>query len=291
MYVSPSLYLEQANNDQLAYGTGTAWYKTSNDAGLNRSLVEATKTAIRLGYRHLDGAEVYNTEAELGASIKESGVPREQLFVTTKVIKNIADIPGAIETSLKKLQLEYVDLYLIHSPFFAKTPEELQAAWKAMEAVQRSGKARAIGVSNYTRSHLETTVQTATIPPAINQIEYHPYLHRPVTKDTLSFHREKDIKTASYSPLTPLTRAAGGPVDAKVKELAGKYGVSEGDVLLRWAVEKGDVVITTSGREERLKEYLKVLEFGLKEEEVREIERLGEGKFHRVFWQKEFGDA
>lgn len=98
---------------QLAYGTGTAWYKTDNKSTVNRDLVEAIKTAIRLGYRHLDGAEVYSTEAELGVAIQESEVPREELFVTTKVMHNVTDIPGAIEASLKKLQLDYVDLYVL----------------------------------------------------------------------------------------------------------------------------------------------------------------------------------
>ncbi|KAL4912160.1 NADP-dependent oxidoreductase domain-containing protein [Aspergillus aurantiobrunneus] len=217
----------------VGYGTGTAWFKKKD-----------------IGYHHLDGAEVYGTESELGVAIKESGVPREKLFVTTKVNQNIADIPKAIGASLEKLQLSYVDLYLIHQPFFARSATELQGGWAAMEKVKEAGKARAIRVSNFLESHLETILQSAKIPPAINQIEYHPYLQH-----------------ASYGPLTPVTRAKGGPLDLLLPTLARKYGVGEGEILLRWSIDCGTLSITTSRKESRLSTYLDAMKFELTPEE------------------------
>ncbi|KNG83829.1 putative ketoreductase [Aspergillus nomiae NRRL 13137] len=156
-----------------------------------------------------------------------------------------------------------------------------------MEKVQEAGKAKAIGVSNYHQSHLETTLKTAKIAPVINQIEHHPYLQQ---EELVRFQHEKEIKTASYSPLTPILRAPGGPVDPKVAELAAKYKVTEGEILLRWSIDRGDVAVTTSSKESRLQEFLHVLTFQLTPEEVREISQLGQGHHYRVFWRKQNGE-
>lgn len=230
---------------------------------------------------------VYNTEPELGVAIKESAVPRDQLYVVTKVIDGVADIPKAFAASLKKLQLDYVDLYLIHAPFFAKSPGDLEAAWRSMEEIRNSGKAKAIGVSNFQADHLATIAKTATILPAINQIEYHPYLQQ---RDLIAFHKKHGIATSAYAPLTPVTKARPGPAYDVIAKIAGKYSVSEGEVALRWCIDQGVVAITTSSKESRMKEYLGATTFELTEEEVQEISKAGEGKNFRGFWKTKLLD-
>ncbi|KAJ5888863.1 hypothetical protein N7495_008904 [Penicillium taxi] len=269
----------------IGFGAGTKWSNRTNSTELNRPLIESVNNATKLGYNHLDGAEVYGTETELGQAIQESGLSRDKLFVTTKVIVNIADIGKAIDESLKKLKLDYVDLYLIHSPFFAKDDAELQAAWASMEKVKASGKARSIGVSNFLQSHLETILKTATVIPSVNQIELHPYLQH---GNLLPFHESKGIKTVSYGPLTPLLRAPGGPVDPLLSQLATKYAVSESEILLRWTIDRGAVAITTSSKESRLTNYLRALTFELTPKEVEEISELGQQKHYRAFWTDKF---
>lgn len=156
-----------------------------------------------------------------------------------------------------------------------------------MEKVQQAGKARAIGVSNYNQAHLEATLQTATIRPTINQLEHHPYLQH---GNLIPFHRQQGIRTASYSPLTSIFRAAGGPVDAKVAELAAKYQVTEGEILLRWSVQRGDVAVTTSSKESRLQEFLRILDFELTAAEVDAISQLGRERHYRVFFRQQTGE-
>ena len=238
-----------------------------------------------MGYNHIDAAESYNTEVEVGLAIEESKIEREKLFVTTKVSINVKDIPKAINASLKRLGLKYVDLYLIHAPFFAKTDEDLQKAWVSMEEIKYAGKARSIGVSNYLEKHLKATLKTAKIPPSINQIEYHPYLQH---DGLIPFQRSHNIAAAAYAPLTAATKAKPGPCDTMYAKLAGKYYVSDGEIALRWCIDQDIVALTTSGKEERLSDYLRATTFNLSPKEVNDLTDVGKGKHYRGFWQSKF---
>lgn len=256
---------------------------------IDPELVSTILTAIRAGYRHLDGAQVYGNESELGQAIKQSGLPRSDFYITTKIEgTSPCDTEAAFATSLAKLGVDYVDQYLIHAPYFATTDEELQAKWAEMEAIQASGRAKTIGVSNFLQPHLETLLKTARVVPAINQIEYHPYLQH---KGLIEFHKAHGIATAAYGPLSAVVFARPGPLDQYYANLANKYGVSEADVALRWVVDQDIVVLTTSSNEERLKGYLaNIGQWELREREVENIKEMGAEKHYRRFWNHIFAE-
>lgn len=154
-----------------------------------------------------------------------------------------------------------------------------------MEQLQASGKTRSIGVSNYVQKHLETTLEVATVVPALNQIEFHPYLQH---GNLLEFHKSKGIVTAAYSPVTPVTRAKGGPLDDVLPGLAKKYYVTESEICLRYVLEKGAVAVTTSSKEQRMSDYMRAIAFKMTPREVQEIDSVGGKKHYRGFWTKQY---
>ncbi|KAF3308117.1 hypothetical protein TWF173_001721 [Orbilia oligospora] len=275
----------------IGYGLGTAHFKRAGDETLDPAITTATQTALTVGFTHLDGAEAYGNEPELGLALSSSSSspkpPRSSLFITTKLYKSISSPSEALSTSLKKLGVDYVDLYLIHAPFWDEKEKgiTIEQAWGELEGLYEKGLVKAIGVSNFGVEELERIRKVARVLPAVNQVEYHPYLQNPELKE---YHNKHGIVTAAYGPLIPITKGAPGPLDSVIGDLSKKYNKSATQILLRWAVDDGNVVITTSSKEWRMKEALAITEFKLDDEDVEKIRTVGKEKRHRVFWNKEY---
>jgi diketogulonate reductase-like aldo/keto reductase len=227
---------------------------------------DSVRTAIELGYRHIDTAAVYKNEDSVGAGIRESGLPREELFVTTKVWNDdlrSGRVIQALETSLKKLGLDYVDLYLVHWP----VPGKFVDAWAQMEDLYRQGKTRAIGVSNFHIHHLDELNKAAAVRPAVNQVEFHPHLQQ---TELVARCRQEGIVFEAWSPLMQ-GKVAEVP---QIVQIAESIGRTPAQVALRWALQKGIVVIPKSTRRERLEENAAIFDFDLSAEDVATIDRL-----------------
>ncbi|GIP19795.1 aldo/keto reductase [Paenibacillus sp. J22TS3] len=239
-------------------------------------LVNAVKVAIKHGYRSIDTAAIYGNEEGVGQGIREglqaAGISREAVFVTSKVWN--ADLGyestiAAYETSLKKLGLEYLDLYLIHWPVEGKYKE----AWRALETLYKEGRVKAIGVSNFQIHHLEDLLKDAEIKPVINQVEYHPRLTQ---KELRAFCEQHGIQMEAWSPLMQ-----GGLLDNEVlTTIAAKYNKSAAQVILRWDVQSGIITIPKSTKEHRIVENAAIFDFELTAEDMKLIDELNQN--HRV---------
>jgi diketogulonate reductase-like aldo/keto reductase len=250
----------------------------------------AVLAALEAGYRHIDTAAMYGNEESVGTAVRTSGIPRENIFVTTKLWNSDHDNPErALDTSLRKLKLDYVDLYLIHYPV-----RERRQSWRVLEALQAKNKTRSIGVSNFTIRHLtELLAETETVP-AVNQVELHPYLFQ---RDLLDFCARKRIVIEAYSPLTkgerlndpkliaiakkystagprPATRRSRLPLVSKLARHSENKSTAQ--ILIRWALQHGWAVIPKSANRKRIFENADVFDFAITAEDMLLLDRFNE---------------
>lgn len=232
--------------------------------------LQSVKDAIKAGYRSIDTAALYQNEESVGQAIKESGVPREELFITTKVWNEDQrndSVLEAFETSLQKLGLDYVDLYLIHWP----VKEKYKQTWKVLEQLYKEGRVRAIGVSNFQIHHLEDLLSVAEIKPMVNQVELHPLLAQPELRE---YCKKQEIQIEAWAPLGQ-GRLLEHPI---LQEIAAQYNKTTAQVILRWDIQNQIVTIPKSVKEVRIIENANIFDFSLSESDIQKITALNENK-------------
>ncbi|HVU34498.1 MAG TPA: aldo/keto reductase [Opitutaceae bacterium] len=242
---------------------GFGVWRVSGDAETEK----VVRAAIDTGYRHIDTAKIYGNERGVGRAVRSCGVPREQLFITTKLWNDdnrSGNVEAAFEQSMKLLGLDYVDLYLVHWAI----PGRVVPTWKAMEKLLATGRVKTIGVSNHLRPHLDELLAAAEVVPAVNQIEFHPYLQ---SKPLVEFCHAKRIVPEAWSPLM-----VAGPVmtDPTLTAIAKRHGKTVAQVILRWDVQTGIITIPKTTRPERMAENAGIFDFTLSAAELASIAAL-----------------
>ncbi|MGN6608221.1 MAG: aldo/keto reductase [Jatrophihabitans sp.] len=232
--------------------------------------VEATLRAFEAGYRHIDTAEMYGNEAEVGEAVQRSGLPRDEVFITSKLNNGFHEPDAArkaFDETLSKLGVEQIDLFLIHWPLPTRYGGDFVSTWKTLEEFYRDGRARSIGVSNFQSHHLDRLAQETEVVPAVNQIEVHPYLAQ---GELRRYCAEHQIAVEAWSPI------AQGKVldDPTITAIAEKYGKSAAQIVLRWHIERGDIVFPKSVTPERIRENIAIFDFELDGDDVEAITAL-----------------
>jgi methylglyoxal/glyoxal reductase len=235
-----------------------------------REVQEATTEALRVGYRLIDTAKLYGNERSVGEVIRNSKIPREEIFVTTKLWSNDQGYENAIEAfegSLERLGLDYLDLYLIHWPGY--DVQRRKDSWRALSELYNEAQVKAVGVSNYEVEHLQELMNDSTLVPAVNQIEFHPFIYED-QQPTLEFCRQQGIVVEAYSPL-----ARGHQLNHPIiSALAEEHGKTNAQVMLRWAIQHQTVPIPKSSHAARIKENFEVLDFKLPDQDMEMLNRL-----------------
>jgi len=247
----------------IAFGTGSSLR--------GKDATEYVEQALESGFSHIDTAAIYKNEQTVAQAIRETGLSRSDLYITTKY--DGGDIQEAIQTSLSKLEIKNVDLYLIHQPYLVEN--NLEASWQEFEKIKEAGLSKSIGVSNFKLELLQTVVKSAKVIPAVNQINFHPYNYAE-HKSLLEYSAKHGIITEAYSSLSPVTKFPGGPVDAPLAAAAKRIGASPVQVIFKWVQAKGVVIVTQSSKKEHLEEYLAVADLpDLTDEEIAAIDEAG----------------
>ncbi len=229
---------------------------------------KATLTALEVGYRHVDTAQMYGNEAGVGQAVRDSGLDRGDVFVTSKLNNSFHaydDALAAFDKSLAELEFEYLDLFLVHWPMPAVG--DFVETWRAMEEIYRSGRSKVIGVSNFQPNHLDRLRAETDVVPGVNQVEVHPYFTQ---QDVRSYGVEHGIVTEAWSPI------AQGKVldDPTIGRIAKRYGKTPAQVTLRWHIQRGDVVFPKSATRSRVQENFAIFDFELADDDVTDISLL-----------------
>ena len=240
--------------------------------------VEAVTTALEIGYRHIDTAQMYGNEQEVGEAIRASDVPRDEIYVTSKLNNGFhrpADAERAFDETMRRLGLEKLDLFLIHWPLPTLYDGDFVSTWRTMASFVEDGRAASVGVSNFQPAHLDRIIDETGVVPAVNQIEVHPYFGNEAARAADAKH---GIATEAWSPI------AQGKVldDAVLREIASAKGRSTAQVALRWHIERGDIIFPKSVTPARMRENFEIFDFGLTPEEVSRISALDRGEEGRT---------
>jgi len=238
------------------------------------AVYEAVSEALRTGYRHFDTAAIYGNESEIGRAIKDSNIAREEIFVTTKLWnedQGYRSAFAAFQNSLDRLGTGYIDLYLMHWPVSGRRLD----SWRAMEEIAETGKCRAAGVSNFTIAHLEELLENSSLVPALNQVEFNPFIYQ---KDLLDYCRLKRIQVGAYAPLLR-GRKFDHPV---LRDLSGTYHKTSAQILIRWALEHELIVTPRSSNKKRIEENANIFDFSISPADMKKLDALDEG--YRVAW-------
>ena len=243
-----------------------------------KGTAEAVEEALQIGYRHIDTAEMYGNEKEVGEAVRASGLDRSEIFVTSKLSNAFHepdDARQAFDATLLDLGFDYVDLFLIHWPLPTLYDGDFVSTWRTLEEIHSDGRARSIGVSNFQVDHLQRLAAETETVPAVNQIEVHPYF---TNEEVRSYGRKHGIVTEAWSPI-----AQGGVLDdSTITGIADRVGKTPAQIVLRWHIQRGDIVFPKSVTPSRMKENFEVFDFELEPEDMDEITALDRGEDGRT---------